>query len=86
MPSAMTEARVIIFTGAGPKAFCAGGDLREEKDFGDPDNARAFRTLGRNTLNRIENGKLPVIAGNPRLLHRRRHCARLDLRHPRRSG
>jgi enoyl-CoA hydratase len=57
------EARVIIFTGAGPKAFCAGGDLREEKDFGDPDNARAFRTLGRNTLNRIENGKLPVIAG-----------------------
>ena len=57
------EARVIIFTGAGPKAFCAGGDLREEKDFGDPDNARAFRTFGRNTLNRIENGKLPVIAG-----------------------
>ena len=56
------DARVIIFTGAGPKAFCAGGDLREEKDFGDPDNARAFRTLGRNTLNRIENGKLPVIA------------------------
>ena len=56
------DARVIIFGGEGEKAFCAGGDLREEKDFGDPENARAFRTLGRNTLNRIENGKLPVIA------------------------
>ena len=32
-------ARVIIF-GAGEKAFCAGGDLREEKDFGDPETAR----------------------------------------------
>lgn len=56
------DARVIILAGAGEKAFCAGGDLREEKDFGDPENARAFRTLGRNTLNRIETGKLPVIA------------------------
>jgi enoyl-CoA hydratase len=56
------EARVIIFAGAGEKAFCAGGDMREEKDFGDPKNALAFRTLGRNMLNRIENGKLPVIA------------------------
>ena len=56
------EARVIILAGAGEKAFCAGGDMREEKDFGDPETARAFRTLGRNTLNRIENGKLPVIA------------------------
>jgi enoyl-CoA hydratase/carnithine racemase len=56
------EARVIIFAGEGPKAFCAGGDMREEKDFGDPETARAFRTFGRETLNRIENGKLPVIA------------------------
>jgi enoyl-CoA hydratase len=56
------DARVIIFGGEGEKAFCAGGDLREEKDFGDPDNARKFRTYGRETLNRIENGKLPVIA------------------------
>ena len=56
------EGRVIILAGAGEKAFCAGGDMREEKDFGDPKNALAFRTLGRNTLNRIENGRLPVIA------------------------
>ena len=38
------DARVIIFGGEGPKAFCAGGDMREEKDFGDPETARAFRT------------------------------------------
>jgi enoyl-CoA hydratase/carnithine racemase len=56
------DARVIILAGAGEKAFCAGGDMREEKDFGDPETARAFRTLGRNMLNRIENGRLPVIA------------------------
>jgi enoyl-CoA hydratase len=56
------DARVIIFGGEGPKAFCAGGDMREEKDFGDPETARAFRTFGRETLNRIENGKLPVVA------------------------
>jgi enoyl-CoA hydratase len=56
------DARVIIFGGEGEKAFCAGGDMREEKDFGDPEHARAFRALGRNTLHRIENGKLPVIA------------------------
>ena len=56
------DARVIILAGAGQKAFCAGGDMREEKDFGDPETARAFRTFGRETLNRIENGKLPVIA------------------------
>ncbi len=59
---AEADARVIILAGAGQKAFCAGGDMKEEKDFGDPETARAFRTLGRNTLNRIENGKLPVVA------------------------
>jgi enoyl-CoA hydratase/carnithine racemase len=56
------DARVIIFGGEGEKAFCAGGDLREDKDFGDPVNARKFRTYGRETLNRIENGKLPIAA------------------------
>ena len=56
------DARCIVFAGAGERAFCAGGDMKEEKDFGDPETARAFRVLGRNTLNRIENGKLPVVA------------------------
>ena len=56
------DARCMVFAGAGERAFCAGGDMKEEKDFGDPETARAFRTLGRNTLNRIENGRLPVVA------------------------
>ncbi len=56
------EARCIILTGAGERAFCAGGDLREEQDFGDPKAALAFRTLGRRTLNRIEACALPVIS------------------------
>ena len=56
------DARCIIFTGAGEKAFCAGGDLRAKEDFGSPDNSRAFRALGRSTLNRIESCKLPIIA------------------------
>jgi enoyl-CoA hydratase/carnithine racemase len=56
------DARCIILTGAGERAFCAGGDLREEKDFGDPQAALAFRTLGRSTLNRIEACTLPVIS------------------------
>ncbi|MGV3652832.1 MAG: enoyl-CoA hydratase/isomerase family protein [Noviherbaspirillum sp.] len=56
------DARCIILTGAGERAFCAGGDLREEKDFGNPENALAFRTLGRKTLNRIEDCRLPVIS------------------------
>ena len=56
------DARCIILAGAGERAFCAGGDLREEKDFGDPQTAKAFRTYGRSTLNRIEACKLPVIS------------------------
>ena len=56
------DARCIILTGAGERAFCAGGDLREEKDFGDPESALAFRTLGRNTVKRIEDCALPVIS------------------------
>jgi enoyl-CoA hydratase len=56
------EARCVILTGAGNKAFCAGGDLREEADFGTPEGARAFQALGRKTLNRLENFSLPIIA------------------------
>jgi len=56
------QARCIIFTGAGERAFCAGGDLRAESDFGTPESSRAFRQLGRQTLNRIEHCKLPVIS------------------------
>jgi enoyl-CoA hydratase/carnithine racemase len=54
--------RCVILTGAGEKAFCAGGDLREEKDFGSPDASRAFRALGRRTLDRIEAFPVPIVA------------------------
>jgi enoyl-CoA hydratase/carnithine racemase len=56
------EIRCVILTGAGSKAFCAGGDLREEKDFGTPEGSKAFQELGRKTLNRLEYFPLPIIA------------------------
>jgi enoyl-CoA hydratase/carnithine racemase len=54
--------RCVIFSGAGEKAFCAGGDLREEKDFGSPEASAAFRALGRSTLDRIEAFPVPIVA------------------------
>ncbi|WP_424629935.1 enoyl-CoA hydratase/isomerase family protein [Bradyrhizobium sp. SYSU BS000235] len=56
------EARCVILTGAGERAFCAGGDLREEKDFGSPEASKAFRALGRKTLNRLELFPIPIVA------------------------
>lgn len=56
------EARCVILTGAGEKAFCAGGDLREEKDFGSPEASKMFRALGRRTLDRIEAFPIPIVA------------------------
>jgi len=56
------EIRCVIYTGAGQKAFCAGGDLREEKDFGSPEAAETFRALGRSTLDRLESFPVPIIA------------------------
>jgi enoyl-CoA hydratase/carnithine racemase len=55
------EARCVILAAAGEKAFCAGGDLREEGDFGTVEASRAFRALGRKTLNRLETFKVPVV-------------------------
>jgi enoyl-CoA hydratase len=59
---AMEDVRCAILTGAGERAFCAGGDLREEQAFGSPEAARAFRELGRRTLNRIETFPIPIVA------------------------
>jgi enoyl-CoA hydratase/carnithine racemase len=56
------NARCVILTGAGHRAFCAGGDLREEKDFGSPEAPKAFRALGRETLNRLEAFPIPIVA------------------------
>jgi enoyl-CoA hydratase/carnithine racemase len=54
--------RAVILAGAGRKAFCAGADLREEKQFRDPDASRAFRDHGRRTLGRIESFPRPIVA------------------------
>jgi enoyl-CoA hydratase/carnithine racemase len=54
--------RCVIFTGAGERAFCAGGDLRQESQFQDEDAAKQFRDYGRHTLNRLEQFPLPLVA------------------------
>jgi enoyl-CoA hydratase/carnithine racemase len=59
---AMKDVRCAILTGAGERAFSAGGDLREEQAFGSPEASRAFRELGRRTLNRLEDFRVPIIA------------------------
>ena len=54
--------RAVILTGAGERAFCAGADVRQESQFSDPGDARAFREYGRRTLNRLEQFPRPIIA------------------------
>lgn len=54
--------RVVILTGAGERAFCAGGDLRQESQFQDPADGKKFREHGRRTLNRLETFPKPIIA------------------------
>lgn len=53
--------RCVIFAGAGEKAFCAGGDLRQESQFQDEEGAKAFREYGRRTLNRLEEFPKPIV-------------------------
>lgn len=53
--------RVIVLTGAGERAFCAGADIGEEELF-DPHQARAFREAGREFVRRVEAHPKPVIA------------------------
>ncbi|MBD1371305.1 enoyl-CoA hydratase [Hazenella sp. IB182357] len=53
--------RVVIITGAGEKAFCAGADLKERRSFS-PEQVRYFVHLIRDTMNKIENLPKPVIA------------------------
>lgn len=53
--------RVVVLTGAGPKAFVAGADIGELRDLGD-DQARAFVERGLALMARIENLGKPVIA------------------------
>jgi enoyl-CoA hydratase len=56
-----TEVRVIILTGAGDKAFVAGGDISHLAGL-DADGARQFALLAQRVIDRIETFPKPVIA------------------------
>lgn len=53
--------RVIVITGAGEKAFCAGADIRDMKD-ATPLMAIDSAELGKRVFKKVENCKKPVIA------------------------
>jgi enoyl-CoA hydratase len=55
------ETKVVILTGAGEKAFVAGGDISVMAPL-DPMQARASAQLAQEVLNLIEQGPKPVIA------------------------
>lgn len=55
------DIRVVIITGSGQKAFCAGADLKERADLDEP-QVKAFIFTIRNLFTAIENLNKPVIA------------------------
>ncbi|MFJ7973435.1 enoyl-CoA hydratase [Psychrobacillus sp. NPDC096389] len=55
------EVRVIILTGAGEKAFCAGADLKERKTMTENEVRQAVRSIGE-AVNEVANLPQPVIA------------------------
>jgi enoyl-CoA hydratase/carnithine racemase len=56
------RARVVVIRGAGTKAFCAGGDLKELEHMRDAGDATAMALRMRSTLDGITAMTLPVIA------------------------
>lgn len=56
-----TSVRVVVLTGAGPKAFVAGADISEMNDLS-PVQARDFSRFGQKLMVRIEQLGKPVIA------------------------
>ncbi len=56
------KVRCVILTGTGERAFCAGADLRQESQFRDAADSKAFRLYGRRTLERIETFPRPIVA------------------------
>ncbi|WP_379968323.1 enoyl-CoA hydratase [Ectobacillus sp. sgz5001026] len=56
-----TDIRVVIITGAGEKAFCAGADLKERMGMNEAEVRQAV-TLIRETINQLEQLPQPVIA------------------------
>lgn len=55
------EARCLIVTGAGDRAFCSGADLKERAGLSEVEVRRYIQTI-RNTFSRVENLPIPVIA------------------------
>jgi enoyl-CoA hydratase/carnithine racemase len=59
---AKRRVRVAIIRGAGDRAFCAGGDLKELEHMRSADGAAQMARLMRSTLDRINTLRVPVIA------------------------
>ncbi|MDP6896682.1 MAG: enoyl-CoA hydratase/isomerase family protein, partial [Rhodospirillales bacterium] len=59
--AAATGARVIIFTGAGEKAFCAGADIKELREQ-DANSMRAAMGKGQTTFAKLDALAIPSIA------------------------
>ncbi|WP_024940684.1 enoyl-CoA hydratase-related protein, partial [Xanthomonas arboricola] len=55
------DIRVVVLTGAGPKAFVAGADIAEMRDLSAM-QGREFSLLGQQLMRRIERMPKPVIA------------------------
>jgi enoyl-CoA hydratase/carnithine racemase len=55
------QTRVVVLTGAGPKAFSAGADINEQRDFS-PEDAYAHMRWGQAIFDRIETFAKPTIA------------------------
>ncbi len=57
-----SRARVAVIRGAGDKAFCAGGDLKELEHMRSAEQAADMARLMRSTLDRLNQLRVPVIA------------------------
>lgn len=55
------QVRVVLLTGAGEKAFCAGADLKERRNMSDAESKQTVRLIGA-TINEVEALPQPVIA------------------------
>jgi len=56
------RARVLVIRGAGDRAFCAGGDLKELEHMRSAEGAAQMARLMRTTLDRLNELRVPVIA------------------------
>jgi enoyl-CoA hydratase/carnithine racemase len=57
------RSRILVVRGAGDKAFCAGGDLKELEHMRSGDDATAMAARMRSTLDQFTQASIPVIAG-----------------------